>query len=90
VALVDFDVGLRNLDLIMGAERRVVFDLVNVIQGTAKLSQALIRDKRLETLYLLPASQTRDKDALTEEGVAEVIARLRSVFDYVFCDSPAG
>ncbi|TIV74544.1 MAG: septum site-determining protein MinD, partial [Mesorhizobium sp.] len=85
VALVDFDVGLRNLDLIMGAERRVVFDLVNVIQGTAKLSQALIRDKRLETLYLLPASQTRDKDALTEEGVAEVIARLRSVFDYVFC-----
>src|SRR5436190_607552 len=79
VALVDFDVGLRNLDLIMGAERRVVFDLVNVIQGTAKLSQALIRDKRLETLYLLPASQTRDKDALTEEGVAEVIARLRSV-----------
>ncbi|TIS44793.1 MAG: septum site-determining protein MinD, partial [Mesorhizobium sp.] len=70
VALVDFDVGLRNLDLIMGAERRVVFDLVNVIQGSAKLSQALIRDKRLETLYLLPASQTRDKDALTEEGVA--------------------
>src|SRR5437867_5678135 len=83
VALVDFDVGLRNLDLIMGAERRVVFDLVNVIQGTAKLSQALIRDKRLETLYLLPASQTRDKDALTEEGVAEVIGRLRQVFDYV-------
>ncbi|TIW39644.1 MAG: septum site-determining protein MinD [Mesorhizobium sp.] len=90
VALVDFDVGLRNLDLIMGAERRVVFDLVNVIQGTAKLSQALIRDKRVETLFLLPASQTRDKDALTEEGVGEVIERLRSVFDYVFCDSPAG
>ncbi|MER8769689.1 septum site-determining protein MinD [Mesorhizobium sp. M0092] len=90
VALVDFDVGLRNLDLIMGAERRVVFDIVNVIQGTAKLSQALIRDKRLDTLFLLPASQTRDKDALTEEGVADVIDKLRSVFDYVFCDSPAG
>ncbi len=90
VALVDFDVGLRNLDLIMGAERRVVFDLVNVIQGSAKLSQALIRDKRVETLFLLPASQTRDKDALTEEGVADVIGKLRSVFDYVFCDSPAG
>src|ERR1700747_3095244 len=69
VAVVDFDVGLRNLDLVMGAERRVVFDLVNVIQGTAKLSQALIRDKRLDTFYLLPASQTRDKDALTEDGI---------------------
>ena len=90
VVVVDFDVGLRNLDLVMGAERRVVYDLVNVIQGEAKLTQALIRDKRVETLYLLPASQTRDKDALTEEGVAEVIARLRQVFDYVFCDSPAG
>src|SRR5262249_45621801 len=70
VVLVDFDVGLRNLDLIMGAERRVVFDLINVIQGVAKLPQALIRDKRLDNLWLLPASQTRDKDALTEEGVA--------------------
>jgi septum site-determining protein MinD len=90
VALVDFDVGLRNLDLIMGAERRVVFDLVNVTQGVAKLSQALIRDKRVDTLFLLPASQTRDKDALTEEGVAEVIGALREKFDYVFCDSPAG
>ena len=76
VALVDFDVGLRNLDLIMGAERRVVFDLVNVTQGVAKLSQALIRDKRIDTLFLLPASQTRDKDALTEEGVADVIGAL--------------
>ena len=66
VVVVDFDVGLRNLDLVMGAERRVVFDLINVVQGVAKLSQALIRDKRLETLWLLPASQTRDKDALTE------------------------
>jgi septum site-determining protein MinD len=90
VAVVDFDVGLRNLDLVMGAERRVVFDLVNVIQGTAKLSQALIRDKRLETLWLLPASQTRDKDALTEEGVASVIQELRGKFDWVICDSPAG
>src|SRR5262245_1391296 len=90
VALIDFDVGLRNLDLVMGAERRVVFDLVNVIQGTAKLSQAMIRDKRIESLFLLPASQTRDKDALTEEGVGQVIAALMAKFDYVFCDSPAG
>jgi septum site-determining protein MinD len=90
VALIDFDVGLRNLDLVMGAERRVVFDLVNVIQGTAKLSQAMIRDKRIDSLFLLPASQTRDKDALTEEGVAQVIAALKAKFDYVFCDSPAG
>src|SRR6516165_1436331 len=73
VVEIDFDVGLRNLDLVMGAERRVVFDLINVVQGMAKLSQALIRDKRLETLWLLPASQTRDKDALTEIGVAAVI-----------------
>jgi septum site-determining protein MinD len=90
VVLIDFDVGLRNLDLVMGAERRVVFDLVNVTQGVAKLSQALIRDKRVDTLFLLPASQTRDKDALTEEGVANVIGRLREKFDYVLCDSPAG
>src|SRR5215207_6302558 len=90
VVMVDFDVGLRNLDLIMGAERRVVFDLISVIQGHAKLGQALIRDKRLETLSLLPASQTRDKDALTDEGVATVIAELRERFDWVICDSPAG
>lgn len=90
VVLIDFDVGLRNLDLVMGAERRVVFDLINVIQGQAKLRQALIPDKRLELLYLLPASQTRDKDALTERGVARVIDDLRSEFDWVICDSPAG
>jgi septum site-determining protein MinD len=90
VAVVDFDVGLRNLDLVMGAERRVVFDLINVVHGVAKLQQALIRDKRLETLWLLPASQTRDKDALTEHGVASVIKELRSKFDWVICDSPAG
>ena len=90
VAVIDFDVGLRNLDLVLGAERRVVFDLVNVVQGVAKLPQALIRDRRLENLYLLPASQTRDKDALTESGVADVIAELRTTFDWIICDSPAG
>jgi septum site-determining protein MinD len=90
VVVVDFDVGLRNLDLVMGAERRVVFDLINVVQGVAKLSQALIRDKRLENLWLLPASQTRDKEALTEEGVGRVIAEVREKFDWVICDSPAG
>jgi septum site-determining protein MinD len=90
VVVVDFDVGLRNLDLVMGAERRVVFDFINVVQGDAKLQQALIRDKRLDTLSLLPASQTRDKDALTEAGVAKVLAELREKFDWVICDSPAG
>jgi septum site-determining protein MinD len=90
VAVVDFDVGLRNLDLVMGAERRVVYDLINVVQGVAKLPQALIRDKRLENLCLLPASQTRDKDALTEDGVGRVLGELREKFDWVICDSPAG
>jgi septum site-determining protein MinD len=90
VVVVDFDVGLRNLDLVMGAERRVVFDLINVVQGVAKLPQALIRDKRIDKLWLLPASQTRDKDALTEDGVARVIAELSEKFDWVICDSPAG
>ena len=90
VVVVDFDVGLRNLDLVMGAERRVVYDLINVVQGVVKLPQALIRDKRVETLFLLPASQTRDKDALTEDGVGRVIGELRQKFDWVICDSPAG
>ncbi|SER04208.1 septum site-determining protein MinD [Faunimonas pinastri] len=90
VVVIDFDVGLRNLDLVMGAERRVVYDLINVVQGDAKLAQALIRDKRLENLSLLPASQTRDKDALTEDGVARVIEELREKFDWIICDSPAG
>jgi septum site-determining protein MinD len=90
VAVVDFDVGLRNLDLVLGAERRVVFDIVNVINGDAKLQQALIRDKRIENLFLLPASQTRDKDALTVEGVAKIIAEMRERFDWIICDSPAG
>jgi septum site-determining protein MinD len=90
VVVVDFDVGLRNLDLIMGCERRVVFDFVNVIQGEANLNQALIKDKRLDNLYTLPASQTRDKDALTHEGVERVIGTLKGEFDYIICDSPAG
>ncbi len=90
VVVVDFDIGLRNLDLMMGAERRVIYDLINVIQGSANLSQALIRDKRLENLYLLAASQTRDKNALSDKGVAKLIAELRKKFDWVICDSPAG
>ncbi|OWJ67021.1 septum site-determining protein MinD [Inquilinus limosus] len=90
VVVVDFDVGLRNLDLVMGSERRVVFDLINVVQGDAKLPQALIRDKRVDTLSLLAASQTRDKDALTMEGVSRVIGELKEKFDWVICDSPAG
>jgi len=88
--VIDFDVGLRNLDLIMGVERRVVFDIINVIQGEARLSQALIRDKRVETLSILPASQTQDKDTLTKEGVAKIIEELSKEFDYILCDSPAG
>ena len=91
VVLVDFDVGLRNLDLIMGCERRVVYDLVNVIQGEANLSQALIKDKHCENLYVLAASQTRDKDALTQEGVEKILKELSDQgFDYIVCDSPAG
>ncbi len=88
--IVDFDVGLRNLDLIMGCERRVVYDFVNVVNGEANLQQALIKDKRLENLYVLAASQTRDKDALTVEGVEKVLMALKEDFEYVVCDSPAG
>jgi septum site-determining protein MinD len=88
--VIDFDVGLRNLDLIMGCERRVVFDFINVINGEAKLSQALIKDKRIENLYILPTSQTRDKDALTKEGVEMVMEELRKEFEFIVCDSPAG
>ena len=88
---IDFDVGLRNLDLVMGCERRVIYDLVNVIKGEAKLSQALIKDKRCDTLFMLPASQTRDKDALDVEGVGRVIEELKALgFEYIICDSPAG
>ncbi|MBB3998239.1 septum site-determining protein MinD [Aureimonas pseudogalii] len=90
VVVIDFDVGLRNLDLVMGAERRVVYDLINVVQGDANLNQALIRDKRVDTLCLLPASQTRDKDNLTEAGVDRVMDQLRGMFDWIICDSPAG
>ncbi len=85
--IVDFDVGLRNLDLIMGCERRVVYDFVNVVNGEANLQQALIKDKRLENLYVLAASQTRDKDALTQEGVEKVLMQLKEDFEFVVCDS---
>lgn len=88
--VIDFDVGLRNLDLIMGCERRVVYDFVNVINDEARLSQALIKDKRVENLYILPASQTRDKDALDVAGVEKVLEELKKDFDYIVCDSPAG
>jgi len=89
-AIIDFDVGLRNLDLIMGCERRVVYDFINVINGEGNLNQALIKDKRVEDLFILPASQTRDKEALTLEGVERVISELRDRLDYIVCDSPAG
>jgi septum site-determining protein MinD len=91
VVVVDFDIGLRNLDLIMGCERRVVYDFVNVIQGDCALRQALIKDRRIETLYVLAASQTRDKEALTDEGVRRVLEELAAEgFEYIICDSPAG
>ena len=88
--VIDFDVGLRNLDLIMGCERRVVYDFVNVIQGEARINQALIKDKRNENLFILPASQTRDKEALSKEGVGRVLEELSEDFEYIVCDSPAG
>jgi len=88
--IIDFDVGLRNLDLIMGCERRVVFDFINVINGEARINQALIKDKRVENLFILPTSQTRDKEALTLSGVERVLNELRKEFDYIICDSPAG
>jgi septum site-determining protein MinD len=88
--VIDFDVGLRNLDLIMGCERRVVYDLINVINGEGNLNQALIRDKRVDNLYILPASQTRDKEALTLQGVERVLTELAERFAFIVCDSPAG
>ena len=88
--VIDFDVGLRNLDLVMGCERRVVFDFINVINGDANLNQALIKDKRNDNLFIFPTSQTRDKDALKREGVSRVLDELRQQFDYIICDSPAG
>ena len=90
-AVIDFDVGLRNLDLVMGCERRVVYDLINVVHKEARLNQALIKDRHVDNLYILPASQTKDKDALTLEGVGEVLRSLDNAgFEYVVCDSPAG
>jgi septum site-determining protein MinD len=89
-AVIDFDVGLRNLDLIMGCERRVVYDLINVINNEASLKQALIKDKRCDQLYILPASQTRDKDAMTTEGIEKILEELAKEFKYIVCDSPAG
>jgi septum site-determining protein MinD len=90
-AVIDFDVGLRNLDLIMGCERRVVYDLINVIHGEANLNQALIKDKQCDNLYVLAASQTRDKEALTQEGVERVLHDLAEMgFEFIVCDSPAG
>lgn len=88
--VIDFDVGLRNLDLIMGCERRVVYDIINVINNESSLNQSLIKDKHCDNLYILPASQTRDKDALTLEGVERVINELAKDFEYIVCDSPAG
>jgi len=89
--VIDFDVGLRNLDLIMGCERRVVYDLINVVNGEASLNQALIKDKNCDNLYIIPASQTRDKDALSQEGVEKVLKELAdSGFEFIVCDSPAG
>ena len=88
--IIDFDVGLRNLDLIMGCERRVVYDFVNVLNKEANLNQALIKDKRNDNLFILPASQTRDKDALTQEGVQSILNELAETFEYIICDSPAG
>ena len=90
-AVIDFDVGLRNLDLIMGCERRVVYDLINVIQEEANLNQALIKDKQCDNLFVLAASQTRDKEALTQDGVEKILKELAEQgFDYIVCDSPAG
>ncbi|MFZ9034817.1 MAG: septum site-determining protein MinD [Francisellaceae bacterium] len=88
--VIDFDVGLRNLDLVMGCERRVVYDLISLVNKEANIHQTLIKDKRCDKLFILPASQTRDKDALTEEGVEAIIDELASEFDYIICDSPAG
>ena len=88
--VIDFDVGLRNLDLVMGCERRVVYDLISLINKEANINQTLIKDKRSENLFILPASQTRDKNALTEAGLEDIMSELKQNFDYIICDSPAG
>lgn len=87
---IDFDVGLRNLDTAMGCENRVVYDMAHVIRGDANLKQALIKDKRHENLFLLPASQTHDKSILNEQDIGKIIDELKTTFDYIICDSPAG
>jgi len=90
VAVVDADIGLRNLDVILGLENRIVYDLVHVIEGECRLKQALIRDKRVEGLFLLPAAQTRDKNAVTPQQMRELVEKLKAEFDYVLVDCPAG
>src|SRR5262245_29230472 len=90
VAVIDADIGLRNLDVVMGLENRIVYDLVDVVEGRARLRQALIKDKRLPELCLLPAAQTRDKDAVSPEDMIALTNQLRAEFDYVLVDSPAG
>lgn len=90
VVLIDADIGLRNLDVVMGLENRIVFDLVNVVEKTCKIKQALIKDKRFENLFLLPAAQTREKDAVKPEQMKELCEELRKEFDYIIIDCPAG
>ncbi len=90
VALVDADIGLRNLDVVLGLENRIVYDIVDVVEGRAKLKQALIRDKRFPTLYLLPAAQTRDKEAVSPEDMVRLCNNLKEEFDFIIIDSPAG
>ncbi|TFJ88238.1 hypothetical protein NSK_000589 [Nannochloropsis salina CCMP1776] len=88
--VIDFDIGLRNLDIHLGAERRVIFDFVHVLQGDCTLKQAMIKDKRNPNLFLLAASQTKDKNALTVDAVGKMLAEMRREFDFIICDSPAG
>lgn len=90
VALIDADIGLRNLDVVMGLENRIVYDLVDVVDGFAKLKHALIKDKRFENLYLLPAAQTRDKTAVSPEQMQDLVSQMKEEFDYILIDSPAG
>ena len=88
--VVDADIGLRNLDVVMGLENRIVYDIVDVVEGTCRLKQALIKDKRFDNLYLLPAAQTRDKNALSIEQMKDLCDKLRESFDFIIIDCPAG
>ncbi|MBS3898011.1 MAG: septum site-determining protein MinD [Dethiobacter sp.] len=90
VVLIDADIGLRNLDVVMGLENRIVYDLVDVVEGNCRPKQALIRDKRYDTLFLLPAAQTRDKNAVTPEQMKKLCAELKEEYDFVLVDCPAG